>query len=249
MENGLEKICIGRRNIEEAIRHAEKSGLPFPFSKVYIKNSISDEIQRTILIDSPANLQIQLVDNQELERISKSKNHQGIIGILNSKSKSNVSKNFKEAIEPGMGPIILLDRIQDPHNMGSILRSAECLGAQHIIYPEKESCGITPVVEKVSSGAVRYLNLYKTVNLSQAVDHLKEIGYWIVSLSDRGEENWDSLPNIEELVLIFGNEGEGVKRILMDKSDYLIRIPMEGSISSLNVSVSFGITLDRLRRV
>jgi 23S rRNA (guanosine2251-2'-O)-methyltransferase len=249
MENDVNRICIGRRNIEEAIRFAEKSNQSFPFSKVYVKSTIMDEILRTILIDAPGNLSIIPVDNNELEKISRSKNHQGIVGILNSKSKSSHSKNFKESIEPGMGPIILLDRIQDPHNMGSILRSAECLGAKHIIYPEKESCGITPIVEKVSSGAVRYLNLYKTVNLSQAVDHLKEIGYWIVSLSDRGEENWESLPNMEELVLIFGNEGEGVKRILIEKSDYLIRIPMDGSISSLNVSVSFGITLDRLRRI
>lgn len=140
-----------------------------------------------------------------------------------------------------------MDRIQDPGNLGNILRTAECFGITNIILPERESAGITPVVEKVSSGAISFLKIFTVKNLANTLELLKENGYWIVSTSDRGtEENWSKLPELEELVILMGNEGEGVKRILLEKSDFVLRIPMHGNLSSLNVTVATGIVLDRI---
>jgi 23S rRNA (guanosine2251-2'-O)-methyltransferase len=134
----------------------------------------------------------------------------------------------------------------DTGNLGSILRTAECFGITHIIIPERDMAPINDTVERISSGALHHIQLFRVTNLNQTLELLKEKGYWIVITSDSGSEDWSGLPNANELAIVLGNEEKGVKRLLNENSDFKLRIPMHGEISSLNVAVSCGIVLDRI---
>ena len=128
----------------------------------------------------------------------------------------------------------------------NILRTAECFGFTTIVLSERESAPINDTVERMSSGAIHHLKIFKVVNLRQVIDFLKENGYWVVATSDRGMDSWDKLPELHETAVIMGNEEAGVKRILLENADFVFQIPMHGKVSSLNVVVATGIVLDRI---
>ncbi len=217
--------------------------------EVLLKDSITAEEKRRIVAYLPTHVKCSLVSTRELDRIAGDKNHQGYV-IIRTKQKSFQSQTweqFKQTIEPGEGPILILDRIQDPGNLGNLLRTAECLGVQHILMSDRDTAPISPVVEKSSAGAIHHLNIFRIANLSQAMERLKELEYWILATDEEGsEEIWEDLPDSQNMAVIMGNEGEGVKRILLEQADYMGRIALQGSVSSLNVVVACGITLDRI---
>lgn len=248
MEKNLSKkrAIYGRRNLEEFLSQGNVSDIV----DVWVKDSFYGEAVSSYLRDLPDKSIVQKKTTRELDKVLHGANHQGIVVWVQEKKQSPTKpksfQSWKESLLPHQGPVLLLDRIQDPGNLGSILRTAECFGVKTVIIPERGSCGITDVVTRASSGALHYLNVFQVANLSRVVDELKKKEYWVVSTSDQGEENWEDLPDAEDLVIIMGNEGEGVKNILMEESDYLVRIPLHGNISSLNVSIACGVTLDRI---
>ncbi len=214
---------------------------------MYIKENPGTEIVEKILNKIPSFVQVHKVSVSKLDSLVPGRNHQGIVALkAPSKQTTFDKKNLEEFLSEKPGAFLILDRIQDPGNLGNILRTAECFRVTNIILPERESAGITPVVEKVASGALSFLKIFTVKNLANTLELLKENGYWIVSTSDRGTEDWSKLPDLNELVILMGNEGEGIKRILMEKSDFVLRIPMHGNLSSLNVTVATGIVLDRI---
>lgn len=218
-------------------------------TEVWVKDSFFGEAMSSLLREIPDKSIVTQKSSKEMDRSLNRVNHQGIVIWITDKSVSQKPKKYqdwKESLESHQGPFLLLDRIQDPGNMGSILRTAECFGVTTVIYPERGSCGITDVVTRISSGALHYLNVFQVANLSRVVEELKKKNYWIVATTDTGEENWEDLPPAEDLAIIMGNEGEGVKPLLLEESDYLIRIPLHGQVSSLNVGVACGISLDRI---
>lgn len=245
-KNPIKKKAIyGRRNVEEFIAKGESHRI----TEAWVKDSFYGEAVSTILASIPNKSIIQKKNAKDMDRSLNRVNHQGIVIWIQEKENTSKPKKYqewKENLESHQGPFLLLDRIQDPGNMGSILRTAECFGVNTVIYPERGSCGITDVVLRISSGAIHYLNIFQVANLSRVVEELKKKDYWIVSTSDMGDENWEDLPPAEDIAIIMGNEGEGVKSLLMEESDYLKRIPLHGEVSSLNVGVACGITLDRI---
>ncbi|MCC5813695.1 MAG: 23S rRNA (guanosine(2251)-2'-O)-methyltransferase RlmB [Leptospira sp.] len=245
-KNPIKKKAIyGRRNVEEFIAKGSIKNV----TEAWVKDSFHGEALSTILKDLPDKSIVLKKTSREMDRSLHGVNHQGVVLWAFEKSVQNKPKKYqdwKENLEPHQGPFLLLDRIQDPGNMGSIIRTAECFGVNTVIYPERGSCGITDVVLKISSGALHHLNVFQVANLSRVVEELKKKNYWVVSTTDQGDENWEDLPDAEDLAIILGNEGEGVKPILLEESDYAMRIPLHGEVSSLNVGVACGIILDRI---
>jgi len=245
-KNPIKKKAIyGRRNAEEYLSNPSKHRVV----EVWVKDSFYGEALSTILKSLPDKSIIQKKSPREMDSSLPGANHQGVVLWIQESENSLKIKNYKdwkENLKPHSGPILLLDRIQDPGNLGSILRTAECFGVKTVIYPEKGSCGITDVVSKSSSGAVYYLDIFQVPNLSRAIEELKKKEYWIVATSEAGSEDWEILPPSQDLAVLMGNEGEGIKPILLQESDFKVRIPLHGNISSLNVSVACGITLDRI---
>lgn len=212
---------------------------------MYVKENSGTEITEKILKKLPSFVKVHKVSTAKLDALVPGRNHQGLVALKAIKQTTD-KKNLEEFLSEKPGAFLILDRIQDPGNLGNILRTAECFGIRNIILPDRESAGITPVVEKVSSGALSFLRIFTVKNLANTLELFKDNGYWIVSTSDRGIEDWSKLPETKELAILMGNEGEGVKRILMEKSDFVLRIPMHGNLSSLNVTVATGVVLDRI---
>jgi 23S rRNA (guanosine2251-2'-O)-methyltransferase len=243
-KTSLGRAITGRRNAEEFLGSGNLGGI----SEIWIKDSLGNSAFPELTEINSLRGKIKRKPGKELDL--RYPNNQGIIIWVREDKSSFRTKNFsdfKSEVEPNLGPILILDRIQDPGNLGAILRTAECLGVKLIILPERDTCGINETVSKVSSGALHFLEIYQVPNLSRCLEVLKEKDYWIVSSSDQGDSNWEDLPDPSQLVLIVGNEGSGVKNLLLTESDFTVAIPMLGNISSLNVSVATGIILDRIQ--
>lgn len=241
-------FLYGRRSIEEYIQKKIEEGGDFGIREIFTKKNPSLDIKE-ILNQIPKKIKVHELAPKDLDQKFPSINHQGLILNLFETKKKEYKKDFhglKIYLEDNRTPILILDRIQDAGNLGNILRTAECFGFKTILISEKESVGITDAVARVSSGAIHHLEIFTITNLFQAIEHLKENGYWILATSDRGLDSWEKAPNPNECAVIMGNEKDGVKRILLENADFVCNIPMHGSVSSLNVVVATGIVLDRI---
>jgi len=247
----MKDLVFGKRNVMELISKFSLQNLPaknWSFQEVLVKKNPSLEIQE-ILKKVPSDIKITYVTRGDLDALLPGKNHQGIVLLKQKNTNKEKYKSLEDLLDlvsNTQSIILALDRIQDTGNLGNIFRTAECFGVKHILLPERDSAPITETVEKISSGALHYLNVYRVTNLMITLEKLKEKGYWIVATDENGQENWDNLPEPNKIVLVMGNEAKGVKRLVQDKSDFLVRIPLHGTISSLNVSVATGIALDRI---
>lgn len=253
MEKKVIKGAIyGKRNVAELVQKNFEEGLPpnkWGFREVLIKKNPSRDLIDEIISLIPKGIKITYLSNGELDSMFHGVNHQGVILLREESKKSIYSGDFtglQELVAEEKLPILILDRIQDTGNLGNILRTAECFGFTTIVLSERESAPINDTVERMSSGAIHHLKIFRVTNLRQAIDFLKENGYWIVATSDRGLDSWDKLPEIHETAVIMGNEEAGVKRILLENADFVFQIPMHGKVSSLNVVVATGIILDRI---
>lgn len=243
---------FGKRNVSEYVqKHLNDKIAPTEWNvkEFLFKKNPSKDIIHEIIEKIPKGIKITYLSLGDLDSLLPGVNHQGTVGVkyIRGESFSYLDfSDFKEYFQTTRGPVLILDRIQDPGNLGNILRTSECMGFPNVVLSERESSPITDVVEKISSGAVHYLKIFKVTNLFQVVEFLKENGYWIVATSDRGSEDWTKIPNADQVALIIGNEGEGVKKLLIDNSDFTLRIPLKGNISSLNAGVAAAISMDRI---
>lgn len=254
MEKKSLDLLFGKRNFFEFLEASQSlsedrfSGL---LREVLVKDSLSNEEKQRIRSLVPNTVKFSTVSVRELDKITQNQNHQGYV-LIRNRQKSFSALNleaFKANISIGMGPILLLDRIQDPGNLGNLIRTAECLGVKEIVLTDRDTAPISPVVEKASSGAIHHVRLYRVSNLSHVIEHLKKKEYWVLATDEEGDEElWEDLPEASSLAIMMGNEGEGIKRILLEDADYIGRIPLLGSVTSLNVVVACGITLDRIQR-
>lgn len=253
MEKKVNSIkTYGKRNVLEFIKKlisSNTSPKDWGIKEVLVKKNPSRDIQSEILIQIPPSIKISYVSIGDLDSLLPGKNHQGIVLLTAQRSENKLYKSqddlFQE-IQSEKKTLLVLDRIMDTGNLGSILRTAECFGITHVIVPERDMAPINETVERISSGALHHIRVYRVTNLYYTLELLKEKGYWVVTTSDTGSEDWSGLPASNELALVLGNEEKGVKRVLNDNSDFKLRIPMHGEISSLNVAVSCGILLDRV---
>lgn len=153
-----------------------------------------------------------------------------------------------EDLSPTARMLVLLDGIEDPHNLGAIVRTAHAAGADAVVVPDRRAAGLTDTVAKTAAGALEYLPVVRAGNLTQTVEALKKRGFWVYGVDERGAQTYDAVEFTEPAVLVFGAEGKGLHQHLREHCDFVLRIPMAGAIASLNVSVAAGIVLFEWRR-
>ncbi len=186
------------------------------------------------------NIRVQFVDKQVLDKESESKRHQGVIAFTTDYEYYDLEDIIAEKKEEGRGFVVLCDGIEDVHNLGSILRVAECAGADGVVIPKSGSASVTESVIRISAGAAEHMKVAKVGNLNQAVEKLQKSGYWVYALEAGGEdiyaEKFDG-----NVALVVGGEDSGVKRLTKEKCDKVLSIPLKGKVNSLNASVALGV--------
>jgi 23S rRNA (guanosine2251-2'-O)-methyltransferase len=192
---------------------------------------------------------INYLEAKELDHLAQGGSHQGVLARVRAYPYASFSQ-LDEIIASELSPdrILILDGITDPRNFGAILRTAEAVGMRHIIIPKDRSVGITPVVYKASAGAISHLRVYRVTNLRRAISSLKAKGFWIVGLDADAKQDYASQQYPKKLGIVLGSEGRGIRPLISNQCDYLVRIPMKGKISSLNVSVAGAVLLYEVLR-
>ncbi len=184
------------------------------------------------------------VDKAKLDKMSQTHNHQGVIATISEYEYYDVDDILQEAKNRNEDPFILiLDQIEDPHNLGSIIRTAECSGVHGIIIPKRRSVQVNSTVNKVSAGALSYMKIARVNNLTETINYLKEKNVWIYGTDIEGTSYYDEQDYQGGVGIVIGSEGFGMSRLVKENCDFLIKIPMKGKISSLNASVSAAIVM------
>ena len=230
-----EDLIAGRNAVIEALR-AKK-----PIDKIYILDGCKDGTIRTIIREvKKTDAILKFVDKERLKQLTNEQ-HQGVVAIAAAYEYSSIQDMFDKAEEKGEAPFFfLLDGIEDPHNLGAIIRTANLAGAHGVIIPKNRAAGLTPTVAKTSAGAIHYTPVAKVTNLVRTMEELKEKGMWFVCADMDGEVMYHQ--NLTGPIgLVIGNEGSGVSRLVKKNCDFTASIPMKGDIDSLNASVAAGV--------
>lgn len=205
---------------------------------IVVKGNVEGTVRRIVGMAKERGIVVQEVVRQKLDEMSQTKNHQGVIAIVSEHEYAEVHDILAAAADKGEKPfIIILDNITDPHNLGAVIRTAECAGAHGVIIPKRRSVGLTATVGKTSAGAVEYMPVARVTNIARTIEELKKEGVW-VACADMGGEDYYEASLEGAIALVIGSEGEGVSRLVKEKCDFTVSIPMYGNISSLNASVA-----------
>ena len=233
-ENSL--LIEGRNAVLEALR-SEK-----PIDKIFVQDGCQDGPVRTIVREAKKrDVILNFVDKERLNHLSETGRHQGVIAYGAAYEYASVDDMLALAEKKGEDPfLILLDNIEDPHNLGAIIRTANLVGAHGVIIPKRRAAGLTAVVARTSAGALNYTPVAKVTNLKKTMEDLKEKGLWFVCADMDGDVMYDV--NLKGPIgLVIGNEGEGVGRLVKETCDFVASVPMKGEIDSLNASVAAGV--------
>ena len=183
----------------------------------------------------------------QLTRLANTPSHQGVVAITAEKQYSDLDDVLKNK-RGQFSFLVVLDGVEDPHNLGAIIRTAEAAGADGIVIPERRATGVTATVVKASAGASEHLPIAKVTNISRAVEEIKARNIWTVGLDERGSQTYDQVDYKMDCALLLGAEGHGLHQHVREKCDYLVSIPMLGKVPSLNVSVAAGVVMYELAR-
>ena len=226
----------GRNAVLEAFRSGKC------VDKLFILDGCQDGPVRTIAREArKTDTIINYVSKERLDQLSETRAHQGVIAQVAAYEYSTVEEILARAEEKGEPPfLILLDNVEDPHNLGAIIRTANLVGAHGVIIPKRRAVGLTSTVAKTSAGAINYTPVAKVTNIVRTIEELKEKGIWFVC-ADMGGETMYDLNLTGPMGLVIGNEGEGVSRLVREACDFTASIPMKGDIDSLNASVAAGV--------
>ena len=235
-EESKSLVIEGRNAVLEALRSGK------PMDKLYVLDGCQDGPIRTIVREAKRHdVILQFVTKERLNQLSETGKHQGVIAHAPAYEYAKVEDMLELAKSRGEDPFIfLLDNIEDPHNLGAIIRTANLAGAHGVIIPKRRAVGLTATVAKTSAGALNYTPVARVTNLVKTMEELKEKGLWFVCADMDGESMYRLNLN-GPIGLVIGNEGEGVGRLVKDTCDFTARIPMKGDIDSLNASVAAGV--------
>ncbi|TCP68772.1 23S rRNA (guanosine(2251)-2'-O)-methyltransferase RlmB [Baia soyae] len=230
---------IGRQALSETLssgRHIEK---------VFVAEGVQKKTIADILKQlEDQKISYQWVPRSKLDQLADGGNHQGIAAQIAAYEYSTVERILKRAQKKGEMPfLLLLDGIEDPHNLGSILRSADAAGVHGVVIPKRRAVGLTSVVAKTSAGAIEYVPVAQVTNLNRVADELKKEGIWLVGTDGAAKQSYNQVNFDMPVALVIGNEGQGISQLMKKKCDYLVRLPMKGRVSSLNASVAAGICM------
>ncbi|GAC41055.1 23S rRNA (guanosine(2251)-2'-O)-methyltransferase RlmB [Paenibacillus popilliae] len=234
----MEEYIAGKHSVTEALRSGRT------IHKIWIADNAQKHLTQPIIAEAKkAGVIVQTADKRKLDQMAEGVQHQGVVAQVAAHGYVEVNDILDRAEAQGEMPFLLiLDEIEDPHNLGSILRTADCTGVHGVIIPKRRSVGLTATVSKTSAGAVEYVPVARVTNLAQTMEQLKERGIWLVgtdvsATQDLYETDLFTMP----LALVIGNESKGMGRLVKQTCDALLKLPMAGQINSLNASVAAGI--------
>lgn len=239
MSNNKEGL-FGINTLLEALRSGARD-----FEKIYVARGLHGKgIDEVVRICKANGIYIHFEGREVIDRLSGTSKNQGVLGLAAAKQYSSVDDILELSHKRNEKPFILiLDGVEDPRNLGAIIRTAECAGVHGIIIPKHHSSGLTDAVARTSAGAIEYLHIAKVTNISQTIERLKKQGVWVYGLDMDGEKEYDQISYTEPLAIVVGGEGKGVRDLVRKTCDEIVRIPLLGKVSSLNVSVAAGIIL------
>jgi 23S rRNA (guanosine2251-2'-O)-methyltransferase len=235
----MNEAIAGKNSVLEALRAGRE------INKIFLGESVTrDRVFKEIINIAKANkIPVQNVAKTKLDDLAETNKHQGIVAMVAVKEYVPLEEIVYRKPLSEAPVILMVDGIEDPHNLGAIIRTCDAVGAAGVIIPNRRNVGLTGIVSKASAGAIEYVPVARVTNLAQTIDALKEMGFWVVGCEARGEKTIYEVDLKMPLVLVVGGEGKGISRLVQEKCDFLIRLPMVGSISSLNASVAASICL------
>lgn len=238
-----EEYIIGRNTVIEALKSTRN------VYKIWMaENSVKGQAQQIAQLAKEKGITIQTVPKKKIDQMAEG-NHQGVVAQVAAYEYAEVDDILKAASDKGEAPFILiLDEIEDPHNLGSIMRTADATGAHGIIIPKRRAVGLTTTVAKLSTGAIEYIPVARVTNLARTIEELKERGVWIVGTDAKGSDDYRSMDGKMPLGLVIGSEGKGMGRLIKEKCDFLVNLPMAGRVTSLNASVAAGLLMYEVYR-
>ncbi len=240
-----EELIAGKHSVAEALRAGRS------INKIWIAEGTQQKQMQPILTEAKnRGVVVQTADKRKLDTLVPGIQHQGVVAQAAPYIYAEVEDLLAAAAAKDEDPfLIILDEIEDPHNLGSILRTADCTGVHGVIIPKRRSAQVNATVSKTSAGAAEYVPVARVTNLAQTMEKLKEAGVWIAGTDVRAEgEIYDTDVFKGPLALVIGNEGEGMGRLVREKCDVLVKLPMQGRINSLNASVAAGVVMYEVLR-
>lgn len=233
----------GRNPVMEALNHDKT------IDKIIVKKGEVEGTLKVIVAKAiEKGIIVQEVDRMKMEQMSRSNNCQGVIALCPAHEYCDIYDILDKAKEKGEDPfIIILDEITDPHNLGAIIRTANACGAHGVIIPKRRAVGLTAIVSKTSAGAVEYVPVARVTNIAKAIEDLKKAGVWVTCADMKGTDYFKAELK-GPIAVVIGSEGEGVSRLVKEKCDFSVRIPMFGEIASLNASVAAGLVMYEIVR-
>lgn len=234
---------IGRNPVIEVLKSSRD------INKIWVaENSLKGQAQQITKLAKEKGVTINFVPKKKIDQMVEG-NHQGVVAQVAAYEYVHVDDILLNAEKRGELPfLLLLDEIEDPHNLGSIMRTADAVGAHGIVIPKRRAVGLTATVAKASTGAIEYIPVARVTNMARTIEELKERGVWIVGTDAKGADDYRNLDGNMPLALIIGSEGKGIGRLIKEKCDFLIKMPMVGHVTSLNASVAASLLMYEVYR-
>lgn len=238
-----EEMIIGKNPVMEALQSGRA------INKVVVSDQLNKQTENQLRrATKKADTIIQVVPKQRLDQMTDGK-HQGIIAYVSAYEYATVQNILQRATERDELPfIMILDEIEDPHNLGAILRTADATGVHGVIIPKRRAVGLTETVAKASAGAIEHIPVARVTNIAKTIDELKKENIWVVGTDEAGSDDYRTLDGETALAIVIGNEGKGVSRLVKDKCDWMVHLPMHGAIPSLNASVASSLLMYEIYR-
>jgi 23S rRNA (guanosine2251-2'-O)-methyltransferase len=219
-----------------------------PFDRILIARGRQDtRAEEIVKLARERNIPVRFEDRGQLDRLAGSKDHQGVVAFAAARAAATLedilSAANKSADHGSKGLVVLLDGVEDPHNLGAIIRTALAAGAHGVVIPERRAVGLTEAVARASAGALAHVPVAKVTNLAQTMEELKEAGYWLVGLDERAEKSYAEVDYTSPVGIVLGGEGQGLHDLTRKRCDFVVNLPTMGPVKSLNVSVAAGVVL------
>jgi len=244
MEDKNNLFIIGKNPVFEAVQ-SERS-----INKVYIAEGLQKgSIQKLLALTKEKRIITQFVPRQKLDQMAEGQVHQGIIASVAAYDYEELDNMIERLKKKDQLPfLVILDEIEDPHNLGSILRTADVVGVDGIIIPKRRSVGLTSTVAKTSAGAIEHVPVARVTNIAQTLERLKEEGYWIIGTDASANQSFTEIDYNMAVGIVIGSEGKGISRLVREKCDFVTKLPMRGHVNSLNASVAAAIMMYEVYR-
>jgi 23S rRNA (guanosine2251-2'-O)-methyltransferase len=234
-----------------AVREALEAGRAL--DRIVIARGRQDtRVEEIVQLARKRNIPVRFEERGQIDRLADSSDHQGVVAVAAARETTTLDDMLAKASEGAgrgaKGLIVLLDGVEDPHNLGAVIRTALAAGADGVVIPERRAAGLTDTVARASAGAVAHLPIAKVTNLPRAMEELKEAGYWLVGLDERADKNYTEVDYTSPVGIVLGGEGKGLHELTRKRCDFVVSLPTVGPVKSLNVSVASGVILFEVLR-